>query len=142
MILFIDCEFNDYQGELISMALIDEVGIEWYEVLECQNPSPWVAEHVVPVLGKAPVSLEVFQTRLGAFLARYAGVSVAADWPEDIAHLCRALITGPGTRIDTPHLHMVIDRTLHTRDSLVPHNALADARAMRLLALGILMEGS
>lgn len=142
MILFIDCEFNDYCGELISMALVDQLGQEWYEVLECQNPSPWVAEHVIPVLGKAAVPLPVFQGHLGGFLGRYEDVIVVADWPEDIAHFCQALITGPGTRIDTPPLTMMVDRQLHTNDSLTPHNALADARALRLLAMGIIYEGT
>lgn len=39
MILFLDCEYNDYKGELISMALVDGYGTFWYEALHCENPA-------------------------------------------------------------------------------------------------------
>ncbi len=37
MNLFLDCEFNGFGGELISMALVDEHGLFFYEVLECPH---------------------------------------------------------------------------------------------------------
>ena len=40
MRLWIDTEYNGFKGALISMALIDEEGREWYEVLKCRSPSP------------------------------------------------------------------------------------------------------
>lgn len=44
MRFFIDCEFNEFRGELISMALVAEDGREFYEVLPCPNPGAWVAQ--------------------------------------------------------------------------------------------------
>jgi hypothetical protein len=130
MKLFIDCEFNEFKGELISMALVDEQGIFFYEVLPCPNPGAWVAEHVIPILEKKPIRLEQLQFRLQAFLSHYDNVHLIADWPEDIKHFCDALITGPGMRINTPALTMEIRRDLDAV-SHIPHNALADAFAIR-----------
>jgi len=136
MRLFIDCEFNGFCGELISMALIDDSGAEWYGVLPCEKPVDWVAKNVMPVLGKAPGSKGDFQKSLFAFLGRYQTVHVVADWPEDIAHFCNALIVGPGQRMNTPPLSMEVRQDLNVV-SVVPHNALEDARAIRKLAMGM-----
>lgn len=129
MRVWIDTEFNEYKGALISMALVAEDGREWYEVTHCKNPGDWVAEHVIPILGKTPISLRGMQVGLVKFLAQFDSVHLIADWPEDIQHFCETLITGPGTRLDTPPLTMEIRRDLDAI-SLLPHNALADARAI------------
>lgn len=133
MNIWIDCEFNDFQGELISMALVDERGNEFYEALWCAEPSKWVANHVMPVLGICPVSKQKFQERLAAYLAKYPAIHIIADWPEDIAHFCESLITGPGYRLNTPPLTMEILRVDSVSE--LPHNALADARAFRKACL-------
>ena len=130
MKLFLDCEFNEFKGELISMALVAEDGREWYEVVPCENPGAWVAQNVMPILGKpalpdkAALTASLFQ-----FLRQFDAVHIVADWPEDIAHFCEALITGPGYRIDTPPLTMEVLRI--DAGSELPHNALADARGIR-----------
>lgn len=129
MRLFIDCEFNEFQGELISLALVDEEGREWYEVLPCAKPGSWVAEHVMPILGKPAVLRGVAQRSLQEWLSRYSEIHIVADWPEDIAHFCQFLITGPGMRLNTPPLSMEILRI--DAASELPHNALADARGIR-----------
>ena len=131
MRIWIDTEFNEFRGALISLALVDEAGREFYEVLECKKPGPWVAANVMPILGQAPVPMQLFQQRLQAWLSPYSWVHVIADWPEDIEHFCRALITGPGLRINTPPLFMEVRRDLNAVSQL-PHNALADAKANRL----------
>lgn len=130
--LFIDCEFNDFRGDLISLALVPEApdGPYFYEVLDCPKPSPWVAQHVMPILHKVAVPREVFQHALHAYLRQFPGVHLIADWPEDIKHFCDALITGPGQRLNTPPLFMEVRRDLDA-ESAVPHNALYDARAIR-----------
>lgn len=127
--LWIDCEFNEFKGALISMALVDAQGREWYEVVECDNLGPWVSQNVVPILGKAPTSYQEMQASLHRFLAQYAAIHVIADWPEDIKHFCDALITGPGYRLDTPPLTLEVVRI--DAPSEQPHNALADARGIR-----------
>ncbi len=69
MNIYLDCEFNEFKGALISMALVDDNGREWYEVVPCENPGPWVAEHVMPILGRGPVSVPMMQASLGAWLS-------------------------------------------------------------------------
>ena len=130
MNIYIDTEFNDFGGDLISLAMVDEVGREFYAVLSCPNPTPWVRDNVIPVLGQRPASLRMLQARMEAWLATYPRVHIVADWPEDIAHFCRALITGPGMRIDTPPLTLEVRRDLSSEQSAIPHNALEDARAI------------
>ena len=139
MNIYIDTEFNEFRGELISIALVDEEGREFYEVLPppLAGYGPWVAQHVVPILGKPAVTLPELQFWLGQYLARYESVHLIADWPEDIEHFLRLLITGPGQRIGPDRWTMEIRRDLpNTADtSKIPHNALEDARALRLAAL-------
>lgn len=129
MKLFLDCEFNEFKGALISMALVAEDGREWYEVVPCEKPGSWVAQNVMPILGKRPVSIVDMQCSLRLWLAQFDSIHVVADWPEDIAHFCQALITGPGYRLDTPPLTMEVLRIDAASD--LPHNALADARGIR-----------
>jgi hypothetical protein len=131
MRFWLDTEFNEFRGELISMALVAEDGREWYEVLPCPNPRSWVAQHVMPILGKNPLNNQLEMSwSLCAFLSQFGHIHIIADWPEDIAYFCGVLITGPGQRIETPPTTFEIDRDLDAAISAVPHNALEDARAM------------
>ncbi len=129
--IWIDCEFNEFSGNLISMALVAEGGQEWYRVLRCPNPGAWVAQHVMPVLAIEPIGRAEFTMSLEQWLRPFRAIHVIADWPEDIMHFCQSLIVGPGMRIDTPLLTMEIRRDLDGALSELPHNALADARAIR-----------
>ena len=135
MKLYIDTEFNSYRGRLISMALVDEQGHSFYEVLHHGPCDRWVAANVLPVLGREPIGLTAFQAALERFLNAYPSIHVVADYPSDIQHFCWALETGPGERMNTPPLTMEIRRDLNTSKSQVPHNALWDARALREMAL-------
>jgi hypothetical protein len=136
MRIWIDTEFNEFRGDLISMALVAESGHEFYASLGCKEPGEWVAEHVMPVIGIESCSNAVFQKTLGVFLKHFSSVHLIADWPEDIAHFCNALITGPGKRLSTPRLTIEIRRDLDAT-SEIPHNALADARAIRAKHLAL-----
>lgn len=129
MNLFIDGEWNSYDGELISLALVAEDGRSFYEVIGCYKPDPWVSENVMPKLGKQWVSLAKLQSDLQEFLSQFQSVNIIADWPEDLMWFCKVLITGPGLRLDTPPLTMKILRV--DTVSKNPHNALADAQALR-----------
>lgn len=129
MRIWIDTEFNEFRGKLISMALVAEDGSEFYEVVGCDNPGSWVAENVMPILNKNPIPIDEFWFNLAMFLHPYDSIHIIADWPEDIKHFCEALITGPGMRLDTPPLTMEIRRDLDAVSAL-PHNALEDARAI------------
>ena len=134
--LFIDCEFNGMGGALLSMALVDEAGTEWYEVTlqnekRDEEMDPWVEENVIPVLNKPNISYLEFQASLAKFLNTYQACHIIADFPDDIKHFCECLLTGPGTRLDTPPLTMEIRRDIGARGSVIPHNALSDAKAIR-----------
>jgi 3' exoribonuclease, RNase T-like len=137
--LYLDTEFNSYQGDLISMALVSEDGREFYEVVEFSGPvDPWVAEHVVPKLGIPFVSVPAFQARLEQFLGNLTpggrDVEIVADWPDDIKYFCAALLTGPGTKIDFGSVLkfalVELPDFSSADESKLPHNALADARAL------------
>lgn len=131
MKIFIDCEFNGFNGELISMALVPaDSSPVFYEWLGCENPTPWVDENVIPKIGEIEkISLGDFKTKLQAYLMQFDKCHIVADWPVDIGHFCDALITGPGQRIDTPPLTLEITRI--DAVSKCPHFALADAFALR-----------
>lgn len=132
--IYLDTEFNGFQGELISMGLVAENGLEFYEVLPYQHMKidPWVEQHVIPILNKEPVHKHLFQEKLKDYLFQFSEIVIVADWPEDIQHFCAALITGPGMRIPTPKMTFVMDPNLPdtSRYSKIPHNALEDARAL------------
>lgn len=129
--LYIDCEFNEFQGELISLALVSETGEEFYEVLELDDPpGPWVAVNVMPFLQKEPVSTDVFQKKLQEFLYQFDSINIIADWADDIRYFCESLIIGPGVSISHPPIAFKLDRTLTSEGSSLLHNALYDARAI------------
>jgi len=129
MKIWIDTEFNEFRGALISMALIDENGREFYRSVGCESPGAWVAENVMPIIGIDPIPIQQFQTELQDWLSIYDAIHVIADWPEDIQYFCQVLITGPGVRINTPLLTMEVDRSINAPSDL-PHNALADVRGI------------
>jgi len=131
MKLFLDCEFTNFKGELISIGLVDEDGQEFYEVLEYPEPCEWVKENVVPILYLEPRPRIFVQKRLQDFLMQYTEIEVIADWPEDISFFCNLLITGASVRINTPPLTMRVIREIDSSSSSVPHNALEDAQAIK-----------
>lgn len=141
MKIFIDCEFNGYRGELISMALVAEDGREFYEVVGCDNPVPWVRDNVMPILNKEEVSLDTLKLKLLSFLQSFTEeIDIVADWPEDIKHFCETLIVGPGERLTYPVLGFRTEVCyILCGLSKIPHNALEDARANRL-AYGVLFS--
>lgn len=137
MLIFIDTEFNGYSGELISLALVTNTGKDFYEVLTPTKPIVrWVRENVMPYLEQEPITIEKFQVKLYQYLMEVSEycrepLIIYADWPDDIKYLCESLITGPGTSIPTPvKMNFVLDRSLSSELSQVPHNAYHDAVAI------------
>lgn len=129
--IYVDTEFNGFGGQLISMALVAENGLEFYEVLVCKKPVTWVEKNVIPHLGKDPISIENFRIVLQTYLWGFRDIEIIADWPEDIVHFCSTLLTGPGIMLPTRSvIAMTIDRSLGSGKSKIPHNALEDARAI------------
>ena len=133
MKLFLETEFTKFNGDLISMAIVSEKGDEFYEVVPFRHLmcDPWVLDNVIPVLRKEENTYERFQTKLRQYLNRFDEVEVIADWPEDFYHFSRALLTGPGEILGVNcKIRMTFERRLQYQSAL-PHNALADARAIR-----------
>ena len=134
MKLFLDTEFNGFNGKLISMALVpeDPTKQEFYKELEIAEPyEPWVKENVVPHLVLNPCSRHEFQQALANYLWDIGECTIVADWPDDIRHFCESLITGPGMCLSfIPNVRFELDFGIEY-ESTVPHNALHDARAIR-----------
>jgi hypothetical protein len=96
---------------------------------------------VVPYLDMVPeglaspsMSRRAAGEALAAWLAHDEAPDIVADWPEDLAQLSMLLVTGPGTMLQMPplSLHFVPLHGFSTAaNSVVPHNALHDARALR-----------
>ena len=135
MRLFLDCEFNGYRGELISMALVPETdgfGHFYRELEIIEYPVEWVRDNVIPLLSERPTTEPIFKQELEDFLSQFSIVEIIADWPDDIKYFCEQIITGPGTCIKTPVIvSMHVMRDLDTEQSEVPHHALEDAKALR-----------
>lgn len=139
MMYFLDCEFNGFGGELISLALVAEDGRELYLARHIQSPVEWVAENVVPIIdvGDRPdfAPIEAWGKKIAEFIADDKVASFVADWPDDIRYLCQCLITGPGQRVrPLPNLvfQLVwVDAYPTTLPGAVQHNALWDARAIK-----------
>lgn len=149
MLYFLDCEFNGFGGELISLALAAENGKELYlarprEELDSLVLHHWVAANVIPVLDLPEASPEVlarvrFAARLRQFLSGDPAPVILADWPEDISHLMQCLIVSPGQMVLLPNLTLRLIHAPPRPDGLegaVPHNALWDARALRRGLMG------
>jgi hypothetical protein len=140
---FLDTEYNGFGGALLSLALVPEDGgEEFYVTLECDVPlDPWVERHVIPFLDMVPEALvsprlsrRAAADALAAWLAHDEAPDIVADWPEDLAQLSMLLVTGPGMMVQMPALSLHF-APLHgfstAANSVVPHNALHDARALR-----------
>ena len=137
MKLWLDTEFNGWGGDLISMGITSEDGKEFYEVLECSNPVAWVKENVVPLLLKDSISRGLFTKKLEQYLSQWDSVEVIADWPRDLELFYSSLLVGNGWMINVPkQFSTKLVRGLDTH-SLLPHNAIEDARALKAAYLAV-----
>jgi hypothetical protein len=134
MRLFLDTEFNGFNGKLMSMALVPEDSNvrEFYKELEIKDQlHPWVRDNVMPHLNLVPCTHHEFQQALAQYLWEVGECTIIADWPDDIRHFCESLIVGPGQMISFMHnIKFELDLGIEY-SSLVPHHALYDARAIR-----------
>ena len=138
---FLDAEFNGFGGELISLALVPEDASlpPFYEAVECVEPTAWVAQNVLPVLKTTPLSRTEAADRFAEYLIDDEDPLLVADWPEDIAHAARLLITGPGQMkpVRSLRFQLVDPVIVGAGDSAneTPHNAYSDAVALRAAVL-------
>jgi hypothetical protein len=87
---------------------------------------------VLPRLGAGPQPRELVVAAMAAYLSRDPEPMLVADWPEDIAHAAALLVHRgrrmvPHVRFDLINLPGFDTATM----SALPHNALADAQALR-----------
>lgn len=138
---FLDTEFNEFGGDLISIALVREDGQSLYGVFPCAEPGSWVAENVIPILHDCPVPENLtikttlgFAKNMAAWLAYDMDPVIVTDWPDDIRYLCQVLITGPGQMVNIGSLRFEMHR-VDAYPTAVPgavqHNAWWDAVALR-----------
>lgn len=119
------------------MGITSQDGKEFYEVLECSNPVAWVKENVVPLLLKDSISKGLFTKRLEQYLSQWDSIEVIADWPRDLELFYSSLLVGNGWMISVPkQLSTNLVRGLDAQ-SLLPHNAIEDARALKTAYLAV-----
>jgi len=138
---YLDCEFNGYKGELISLALLREDGAKLYladlSAMYMVNLDPWVKQHVIPIVETPefmPKYVTNFTPDIEEFFQGDDNIVVHVDWPDDIKYLSELLLTGGGTMINIPTITFVLHRVdayPSAIPGLVQHNALADAYALR-----------
>ncbi|MBB4642497.1 3'-5' exoribonuclease [Rhizorhapis suberifaciens] len=144
---FLDTEFNGFGGGLISLALVPEYGDqEFYVSLPLPDEiHPWVQQNVIPYLRFVPPGIDYHLSRehaaqhIEAYLVNDPDPVVIADWPDDMAHFCHLLVTGPGEMIGINGLRLELINGAgfsSAANSQVPHNALHDARALKEFCLG------
>lgn len=127
----VDCEFNGFAGELISMALVTEYGDKWYGVLPLpENIEPWVKENVVPVLHASPISREAFRESLRVFLEGENDPVIVADWYTDLMHFFQCFQGDDHSQSMHLPLRAELLPEMDYFPSKIPHNALHDAIAI------------
>jgi hypothetical protein len=93
-----------------------------------------MAMNVIPVLQTKPLSRTEFANRFATYLLNDPDPLLVSDWPEDIAHAARLLVTGPGQMkpIRSIRFELVDPSLLGFGDgSAAPHNAYQDALSLR-----------
>lgn len=126
--LFLDVEFNGTHGALISAALVSAQGDQWYEVLDTSDIElvPWVKENVMFNLARDPISIEAFEASLGEFLSQFGFIEFIYN-----AHADKRYLDGMLDGLLNVPLHRCVrDGKLSASHSIIPHNALHDAKAI------------
>jgi hypothetical protein len=129
--LYLDCEFNGFGGELISMALVSNEGRRhWYQVKKIPTQvNPWVADNVIPILGKSPIGNDMFKKSLHEFLMDEQPDEIIADWPSDLMHFFNEL--HGNNYEETLNISLAAKLLPQAETSpREPHNALSDAFAL------------
>ncbi|MFC7290857.1 hypothetical protein [Hirschia litorea] len=149
---FVDCEFNSFGGDVLSIAIAPEHGKPLYlarpkneiaALVREDKIDPWVVDYVLPVIsanGLSPTYVDRSQwgLELQRFLRGDTDIVFVADWPEDIAHLMQVMMIAPGGMINLPCFKVEmrrVDAYFTNLEGAVRHNALWDALSLRNLYL-------
>lgn len=130
---WIDTEFNGWYGDLISLAVIREDGQSLSIYSEETSPTEWVAQNVIPLLGKDAGAIQVkhwdeARIFLRDFFKGDADPIVIADWPTDIKHFCDLMIVSPGFSMPIPFITFKIVTPIGREvGQFLEHNAWYDA---------------
>ena len=143
MIFTLDCEFNGFEGELISLALVAENESYLYLVYNIKDKvDPWVRSNVLPKIGKydpIPSGKANGAASIKKFLEEHSPDEtpiIVCDWPDDIKYFCEALLLGPGQMINIKDIiFRMIRFPPELRDLSHPdtHNPVHDAKCLMKL---------
>lgn len=154
---YLDTEFSDFNGWLISLALLRNDGAYLYLVrpaseIAAENAArpmnKWVAENVLPILYDVPQGHDVIDdvgiVDWGYLISQFlypegnatGQVQIIADWMTDHTYLIELLLTEPGESVPmgrqtdfTTLRHIDVYPT--DLDAAVQHNALWDSMALK-----------
>lgn len=133
MRIYIDTEFDG--DMLLSLALVPaDRSIEpLYEILQMHRPiaDRWVLENVYPILNKENAISKVdLGFKIGCYLQQFDMAHIIADHPADIRWFCDVIDFRDGVHALSEHTLLEVDTGIrYVSDH--PHNALADALAIR-----------
>ena len=137
---YLDTEFNQMGGSLISLAVVSEEdpGFGLYLHTDCPNPKTWVREHVMPFIHSGAEPIRVgkngFGKPLAQFLSGDAAPVLVCTWPDDIRHVCQIMKHWPDLIFDHPRFTFELVRVSGGHDQVlgaIPHNAWWDAIVLR-----------
>lgn len=135
---FLDTEYNEFGGQLISMGIVSASGKELY--FELDTPiiwKPWVEKHVKPLLTGPVVSREAAQKMMQFYFGSDATTPIIyCDWPADIQHFCDMQDLNMGNRWGVNRWEFILQGKMETKPGN-PHHALSDAHALRKVWLGL-----
>jgi hypothetical protein len=139
MRLYLDCEFDGFGGDLISMALVAEDARKWYGIMPPKGAGmyqDWVFDNVVPVL--FPLDADIvatsrwdFNSSLHEFLKQFDNPIIIADWYTDFVHFFQCFQGRDHTESFAYRCSAQLRTDLDGYVSEIPHNALSDALAIR-----------
>lgn len=150
MLHYMDCEFNEFGGQLISMGIVREDNESLYLVYPMhEKPGEWVSKNVLPILWDIPSPLPGMAHKLNTheegahilanFFRNDNAPHIITDWPDDIKYFCQAVITGPGEMVAIRRISFEMIRGIPVyMDGYAPpiagavrHNAWWDAKCMK-----------
>lgn len=137
MRIFVDCEFNGFGGDLISMALIpeDDSISPWYEVVDLPAGQKyawdrWVWDNVIPVLYKRAIHRDVFRSSFLEYIQTFENPTICADWYTDLVHFF-SMFAGEDHTKSVGFACKAELVLIDNYQSKIPHNALSDAKAIK-----------
>ena len=142
MKIWIDTEFNEKDGELLSIALVNEYGKVFYSELPTSDieVAPWVQENVLCHFKKENENHYVLvRERIGHIIATESEkeeVEVIADHPADIWYFSKILSDYVAVRDHSVDFSVKMTVLKNANpESKQPHHAYFDALALRDLHL-------